>query len=409
MTHYQVAQLQQAALDVVLVVGLLSYLLFVRRSVVSPVAAIGVLIGVVGASSFVVSYLAADRDLSPVVQVAVKLLRDLPAVLVVCYTCLMQSRRYSLVVNNDRLHSWFGRAVYVIGAGFLVGGGVELIVRPPVLESDENLPAWILISDATVLTPLVVYAALASYVFFGTLWGNAGASGLGPMVQNACGMVALAGVSLLALHTFVWRGLRVFVPEGQIEVVMERMSANQVVMVGIVAVSITVGLVSYSGKGRSEELAHRFLIFLQLIRDPVQRLTNASAWREKLNVPYEAMRRAANEDFLDLSSPDRHKADMLFRGVIVSRRQPDCKDGKELIGWKQLIPLANLGQEGAASPCKTLSGEVGGQGLYEILSILHYIEISGGRIELRAPTEWTQLAFVALADAGLISCSEEGA
>lgn len=409
MTPYQVAQLQQAALDVVLIIGLLSYLLFIRRGAVPPVAALGVLIGVIGACSFVVSCLVADRDLSPMIQVAVKLLRDLPAVLVVCYTCLMQSQHYSLVVNKDRLRSWFSRAVYVIGAGFLVGGGVELVVRPPVLESDKNLPAWILVSDAAVLAPLALYAALASYVFFGTLWRNAVAFGLGPVVQNACGVVALGGMSLLALHTFVWRGLRIFLPEEQIGVVMERMSANQVVMVGVVAVSITVGLVSYSGRGRSGELAHRFLSFLRLVGDPAQRLADATPWSEKLNLPYEAMRQAADENFLDLSSPDRHKADMLFRGVMASRRQTDCGYGEQCIDRKQLTLLDKFGEEGVASSCKLLSGEAGGQDLYEVLSVLHYIESQDGWIELRAPAEWMQLAFVALADAGLVSCGEEGA
>ncbi len=124
------------------------------------------------------------------------------------YLCLLQAKRYSMVVNNPPLRRWFRRSPYVIATLYLSSGLVEFVVRPPFLESDANLPFMVLASDAVILLPLAFYSGVSAVVFLFTAFKTGEGTAL--RIQNLCGAVALAGLALLSIHTLVWRGIRGF-------------------------------------------------------------------------------------------------------------------------------------------------------------------------------------------------------
>lgn len=439
MTYYQTTQLQLAALDILLVIGLLSWLLITRRKAIPPVVILAVLVGLIGAFFFMVSYFTADQNLPRIAQVSIKLLRDLPIVLIVCYVSLLQARRYTLARRSGRLRRWFGRSPYVIGAGYLTSGAVEFVVRPPVLDSGAALPATTLFSDALVLVPLAIYAGATAVVFFLAAWKRA--EGVNPKVQNVCGAVALGGLAILALHTFAWRAGRVWLQERQIDPFVEQMSANQVVIVAVVALSVTLGLAVYCGEGESERVAGRFLGFVELMGGITARLVNAPISSARVKVPYEAMLRATDSDLLDLPPEDRRKAGTLFRAIAAHRGYRRGKESEEEPSENELLralasfyeselekptfaeELDDLPRERMPSALRDLRSRATGNlegapsdrspapsdGFYEVLSVLREIEVSKDLAEFRGLESWALLACVALAETDILSAGERNA
>lgn len=431
MTYYQTTQLQLAVLDILLVIGLLSWLLITRRKAIPPVVILAVLVGLIGASFFMVSYFTADQNLPRIAQVAIKLLRDSPIVLIVCYVSLLQARRYTLVRRSDRLRGWFGRAPYVIGAGYLTSGIVEFVVRPPILDSGAPLPVTTMFSDALVLVPLAIYAGATAIVFSLAVWKRT--ESLGLKVQNACGAVALGGLTILALHTLAWRAGRVWLQEGRIEPFVEQMSTNQVVIVAVVALSVTLGLAVYCGEGESERVAERFLGFVELLGGLTARLVNAPIGSAGVRLPYVAMLRAADEDLLNLPLEDKRKAGTLFRAVVAHRgyrRGKESEEGRfeserlcalasffesELEKSTFAEELSDLPRERVPSTLRDLQSHIKGNkvvvrdGFYEVLSVLREIEMSKDRVEFRDLEPWALLACVALADTDIFTAGEQDA
>lgn len=435
MSYYQLTQLQLAGLSAALVIALIGYSLLKRRGDIPHATLLGVLIGVLAACFFTITYLTADRDLPRVAQVAVKLLRDLPTVLIICYACMMQARRYSLVRDESpALQRWFGRSWWVIAATFFGSGALEFLLRPPVLESDESLPSTILIADAVVLVPLAAYSALSCSVFARTLWRNRASYDLPRRLQNLCGGLALGGLTVLTLHTLTWRWFRVVVPEDRIDPIIEQLSTDQVVIISLVAVNLLVGLVSYSSEGRTEMLADRFEDFLRTFEGITEKLASASVSAEGMNLTHAAMTRATDEDLLNLDSEEKRLADSAFRAVLVTegQRAPATERSRNLITREQLLALSGFYEREFADPVviyeirktpherlpdtlrgllshsRSMSGESGEHDFYAVVNLLLEIVDEGDRSRPQAMGTWAQLVYVALADAGLLSYGRDG-
>lgn len=434
MSYYQLTQLQLAGLSVVLVLVLLGYSLLKGRSRVPHATLLGVLIGILAACFFAVSYLTADSSLPRMTQVAVKLLRDLPTVLTVCYACMVQAKLYSLVRDESpALRRWFGRSWWVILAAFVGSGTLEFVLRPPVLESDQSLPSPVLVADATVLLPLAAYAALSSSVFLRTLWRNMGASHWSPKVQNFCGGIALGGLAVLALHTLAWRAARVVVPEDRIDPIVEQLSTNQIVIVALVAASILVGLISYSSEDRNRTVADDVEEVLRAFEGITEKVASASVSAEGLNPTYAAMHRATEEDLLRLSSREKRLADSAFRALLVtdgvrghSAQHPSPIRRDQLLSVNQFyehqladpvvadevrnasskrLPDTLLGL--FAHPESSVCGR-GQDDFHAVVKLLLAVVDRNERSNVRTMSSWAQLVYVALVDAGVLQHRRDG-
>ncbi len=127
-------------------------------------------------------------------------------------------------------------------------------------------------------------------------------------LQNLCGGLALGGLTALAIHTLVWRAVRVLVPEDQLDPIVEQLSTNQVAIISIVAISILVGLASYSSEGRTETLTDGMEDVLRAFESITENVASVSVSAEGLNVTYAALKRATNEDMLGLTPPPTRSA-----------------------------------------------------------------------------------------------------
>lgn len=420
MTHYQATQLHLAGLDVLLVAALLIYALIFRRNSVPPALILAVLVGIMGASFFVVSALAADEDLPRVYQVAIKLLRDLPVVVIVSYICLLQAKRYSLVSNKPRLRRWFRRGPYVVVALYIASGLVEFVVRPPFLESDANLPFMILVSDALILLPLAGYSGVSAIVFLFTAFKDGTRAAL--RIQNLCGAAALAGLAILSVHTLVWRAIRVWVPSDRIGPYIEQLSTNQTYLVGFVALSIVLGLGIQCGKGTHDGLADRLLHFLGLAGGLGARLANGQTGEVPVAVPYESMLRAGEADLLDLSPTRRRQADMLFRAYAARQRQPSTSNSAECSAASYLSALDRFyesedkdtsgsfhGSLVVAASSGSLTPEAlnSSENLHEVVKAIREISREGDGYSPKSLEPWIQLAYLALTDAELLTAPDK--
>jgi hypothetical protein len=440
MTSYQVAQLVQASLYLGLVTVTMAYIVIARPRTLSPVVALGVLTGVLGAGFFLAAFFAADSDLPPVLQLLVKLLRDLPVVLIVLYACRMQLNGYSffaepLPAARRWMTGWFARATPVVLSSFALGGLAELVLRPAFLESDAPLPPSILVSDGLILVPLAFYAALSCFVFGWTLLRESADLRLRDRLENLCGTVALGGLSFLALHTLAWRAVRALLPVDLVEPILEQMSVNQIFIVGAVALSISVGLISHSTRDASTREASRRLVSLASdLAYFSDRLANNPVRDPRLRLCRDAMLKAAGPDFLGLEPAAERRAHRVFRGVLFIHEEPDRQEGsretrerlrsivrlcdeerrsstltKALGGHRRhSLPDALqsvLANDGAASP-DPATGGLETQGLRrEAQVILHPVsaaEASVGELDCG-----TRLALVALWDAGILPQDSE--
>lgn len=431
MTEYQVSQLQLATLVAVVAVMPLGFVAVFRRRTVAPVVTFGVLVGVLDALGFALGYLGSEGTLTPRLQVLINYLKDAPASIVVVYTCLMQVRRYKTARSGDRLRGWFKRSPYVIGLAFLCGLVLELVIVPPVLESEKRLPALAFFFESARYVSLAFYAALASFVFFGAAVDKSGSLTLNQRLQNLFGGIALAGLSALPLHTLAWRATRVFfLPEERITPLLERFSAQETVLVGVIAGSVSAGLLCYYRQNLGSEFTNRFLSFLGLVSDLTEAMANVAIFRGKLNLPYAYMHEASGEEFLGFSSRDKRRMDTAFRmRVILEHRTEGGNSGKERIHRGRLAHLAKLYDDEFGNPVlieglkratcwedlpdtlkdllplgsREEDADTLPAGLREALALVLSMEDADGRLsELTPYAEWEQLVCLACADAGLL-------
>lgn len=408
-TYYQATQLALAGLDGLLVVGLLAYMLLLRRSRFPRVVAFAVLAGILGCFFFLVSFFSADQDLPRVFQVGVKMLRDLPVVLIVCYACVLQTRRYGLVRNaRPALSRLFRISPRLVLAGYGLGTLLEFAFRPPVLDSDAALPPLALVSDVVVLFPLLSYAGASSVVFLVTALRSESTS---QRAQNFCGAVALGATAMLCAHTFVWRTIRVVVAPGDIAPYVRQLSMDQVVIVAVIALSVTLGLVFHLRERSPETASDRFVGFLDLVGasySSSKPFDAPSLTEARIAVPYHAMHRASEGDLLDLSGPRRESADILFRFVLSSHQHFGDAPGEKLAqGWDRLIERRDPApaQDFVVNVSPAEAGVSRNDPLYEPLSLFLRVESSGnGAADPGAGSApvWFRLSCIALADAGLI-------
>lgn len=446
MTSYQVAQLVQASLYLGLVALVMSCVLLAGPRKLSPVIAFGVLTGVLGAGFFVAASFAADRNLSPLLQVAIKMLRDLPAVLVILYACKMQLGSYSFFVSERgpsygrRLEMWFDKSTSVVLVSFFLGGVAEFIIRPDFLDSDNPLPPAVLVSDGLILFPLAFYAALACYVFAWTLTMDFSGSPFRGRLENLCGVVALGGLSLLAMHTLGWRALRALLPVEQVDPVLEQMSLNQIVLVAIIASSIALGLVSHSTRdGTVAEVSRKFVWLVDKLSHIAGREANTPVRDWRVRLCYEAMMKAAGPALLDLEPSSARRARRIFRGVMSStqeKRGDPTKEAREsrkkirsLMGFFDRDPQRSMLYRELGRSRYPLSGalrdllydasykeEQGQPGDEDAQSLRHDMRFilelesqssnEGDRSAAECSDDGVRLSLVALRDAGMLTLSD---
>lgn len=333
MTSYQAAQLLQASLYLGLVTITMAYILIARPRTLSPVVALGVLTGVLGAGFFLAAFFAADRNLPPALQLVVKLLRDLPVVLIVLYACRMQLNGYSffaepLPAARRRIQRWFTWSVPVVASSFALGGLAEFVIRPAFLQSDAPLPPSILVSDGLILLPLALYAAISCFVFGWTLLKESADLRLRDRLENFCGAAALGGLSVLALHTLAWRAVRALLPVDRVGPILEQMSVNQIFVVGAVALSISVGLISHSTRDASmrdastRETSRRLISLASDLAYLSEHLANNPVRDPHVRLCQDAMLKAAGSDFLGLDRAAQGRAHRIFRGVLFVHEDP---------------------------------------------------------------------------------------
>ncbi len=418
MTYYQATQLALAGFDGLLVVGLLAYMLLLSRGRFPWVVAFAVLVGILGCFFFLVSFFSADQDLPRVLQVAVKLLRDLPVVMIVCYACLLQARKYGLVRNaRPALIRLFSSGPRLVLTGYGLGALLEFAFRPPVLDSDAALPPLALVSDVVVLLPLMSYAGASSVVFFATALRSEGAS---QRAQNFCGAAALGATAALCAHTFLWRIIRVSVAPEDIAPYIRQLSTDQVVIVAVIALSVTLGLIFHLRERSPETASDRFIRFLDLVgasSTSSRPLDAPSLTEARIAVPYHAMHRASEEDLLDLSDPRREGADTLFRFVLSSHQHFGGAPGSVRAEERGQLVERRDPRPGSGFALDVSPAEVGISRddplyLYEPLRLFLRLENSrddAGDLGADSAPVWFWLSCIALADAGLVPKANRGA
>lgn len=408
--------------------------------------ALGVLTGVLGAGFFVAASFAADRNLSPLLQVAIKMLRDLPAVLVILYACKMQLGSYSFFVSErrpsygKRLEMWFEKSTAVVLVSFFLGGIAEFIIRPDFLDSDNPLPPAILVSDGLILLPLAFYAALACYVFAWTLTMDFTGSPFRGRLENLCGVVALGGLSLLAMHTLGWRALRALLPVEQVAPVLEQMSFNQIVLVATIASSIALGLVSHATRDVTvAEVSRKFVWLVDRLSHSADREANRPVRDWRVRLCYEAMMKAAEPALLDLEPSSARKARRIFRGVVnlvQAEREGHTKEAHEfreqirsLMGFCDQDPqrtmlYRELGRSRHPLPTtlrdllydasyKEEQGQPGDEDAQSLRHDMRFIlelesrsSNEGDRSASECPDDGVRLSLVALRDADMLTLSD---
>lgn len=237
-------------------------------------------------------------------------------------------------------------------------------------------------------------------------------------------------------YGLVLGGIRVFPLEEVLSTTLAgHLSAYYSVLYVLQAGGIVLGISCYYAQGKRSRFTERFLHFLDLVADLAEELANAPISKGKLNLPYAVMHQAANKEFLALSPIDKRRMDNAFRARIIweYRAGEGYKGCRGRISRRRLTDLAKVyddefresvlakglapGKAGGKRLPDTLQdllpGDAGkkglGQGLDESLSAALKTGKTDGKPDQIWSPEWEQLAYVALADAGLLPSAQEAA
>ncbi len=217
-----------------------------------------------------------------------------------------------------------------------------------------------------------------------------------------------------------WRGIRTFFPGELTEVFAARLGGGETVLFVLYAGGIVLGIFAHYAQSRRERLVERFLSFVELVGDLSEEFAGSPTPEGRLSIPYAAMREAAaGSEFLGLPEEDKRRAENAFRARVIleqrragrvnRRRMQDLAKAyddelKEPVLADGLRKEAADGERLSEALGEVLPGRSARPGLAEALSLA--LETGkGGRYgprDLRSAPEWEQLAYLALADAGLL-------
>lgn len=414
-------------------------LILARRGVVAPLVVLGAVILGARASGFLLAYLGASEGVGPAMQVLIHYARTVPIVFLLLYACLMQAKRYRAARDNDRLRRLFLWVFYFQGAALSVNFVGDLVSGPALLESPPSMPAlsfWFSIPNYVFGT---VFAGVAAYVFFGSSRIGSGPPDLGQRLQNLFWGIAMAGTGMLTLYALVFRGIHAYDPEEALTASLaERLRYWEFVGFVIQTGGIVLGIFAYYTQSKRERFLERFASFLDLAGDLAEELATAPVTEERLCLPYATMLRAASKEYLDLPAVDRRRSNNAFRARAIwehrtkEEGQPrDRRSGR--INRRRLLDLAKTYEDELHEPVlaeglrrevvgKKLPGTLrellpegtgeGGpdvaesQGLRDAVSLVLKIEDVDGKLDPISTPEWEQLAYVALAEGGLLPAGQ---
>ena len=421
MSDYQILQLLQAGLCATALFLLCGYAVLVRGEERPPIVWFGVMVAGSAALAFGAVFLVTWEDPSEGEQrleMATRLLREVPAVLIVGYGCLVQIRRYRGARNRRVLRRWFEKAPFVLSGGLLLAGVLGVIFPYPILDLLEPLPPMALLVDAIWMVPLGGYSALSAFVFFGAL--SQEMPGFRQRLQNLSAGVGMACICVIVWAAFLATGIRVLGTSAWLSFNAHTVADVQVVLVGTAALSLAVAVISYQARDRRTEAAERFLRFVEVVGEVSEAVENAPISRMGLSVEYASLLEAGGREFLALPEADTLKLDDAFRISVIwaSRRHPalvthllhlarvyDEESSPEYEGETSRSPRrGSRGRrvEPDGHPDGTRIGGSGSSSMREVLkltlSTLEETERQGTPSNLRDVPEWAQLCYVALAD-----------
>jgi hypothetical protein len=438
LTNYQVLQIHEAILCLLVLVVFYTYARFVRKKAWPPVVGVGALVAVGGAITFVLSFFAAGFDDQARLQTFVKVLRELPVVAIVSYVCLMQARKYRGARNREQIRRWFARAPYVVGGAWVLYLLMAIMFPFPALAVGKPWPLRALLMDATLMVPFAVYGALTSFVFAEAL--KPGFPGLRRRMQSLSAALGMAAISLIAVNSLILDAVAALGSPRQVLLLSPKLLSAQNAMITVEALGLAVALVCYYTRSDTAEFTERFLRFLDVVDDLTDVVENAPISRAGLNVQYASMGQAAREGFLDLPEEERRDADDAFRVMAIFGHPPtrDGLGGRPSPIAQRLLALtraydeevnnaalsARFAVEGSRlsaqrwalysgpEPDDTSQGTGGPSSLSSVLGLVE--TILGGGLSVAGHHEWAdftnhqlwvQLCCVALADTDLLPSS----
>lgn len=322
MDAYSVHQVYVVAACVMAVAALIAIAPFAKRSgAPTPVLGFSIVAALVGILGFSLTEYAAGEASSPMVDVAIKYLRNVPIVSAVIYACLIQATYYSLPRNSARVRKTLKSAPFVICGGFLISGVAEAWQRPPMLEVGEPLSVWAVIYNGATVIPLAFYGAFAAYIFcravrepfaFANLRNRARRN-----LQNMCGAVVMGSFTALACSTFVWYCGRVLLPQKHLNNLAASMSHLQMAFIAILLLAVVVGIVCYCSQDEYEKVMEDLARIAEPVCDLTEILAAAPVSDSRVNKAYIYVKQATGDEFLGLSVADASRADDAFRAGAV--------------------------------------------------------------------------------------------
>ena len=269
---------------------------------------------------FLVSWVNLPWDESRL-EMATRLLREVPAVSIVGYGCLVQVRRYRGARNRRAVRGWFEQSPLLLSGGLLLAGLLSVLFPYPILDLLEPLPPMALLIDATWMVPLGGFSALSAFVFFEAI----GQELPGPRqrIQNLSAGLGMCCISVIVWNAFLATGIRVLGSPDWVFWNAWIVAEAQVALVGVAAISFAVAVVSFRTRDRRTDATERFLRFVEVVDGMSGVVENSPISRMGLSTQYMTLLEAGGEEMLNLPSADMRKMDDAFRISVLwaSRRQ----------------------------------------------------------------------------------------
>lgn len=401
MSGYQDLQLVQAGLCLAALLVLCSYTIMVREDERPPIVWFGVIVAGIASLTFGAVFLITHEHLGAErrLEMMTRLLREVPAVFIVGYACLVQVRRYRGARNRRLLRKWFERAPILLSGALFSASVLGTLAPYPILHLLEPLPLRALLVDVVWMIPLGGFSALSAFVFFEAIGQEM--PGFRQRIQNLSAALGMACISVIVWNALLTTGVRVLGAPAWLSWNARTVADLQVVLVGAAAAGFAVAVVSYQARDRRTDVTERFLRFVEVVGEVSEVVENAPISKMGLSVEYASLLEAGGREVLDLSMTDMRKLDDAFRISIIwaSGRPPGMVT--------RLLHLARVYDEELGSiPDGTSTGSSGPPGMYGVLklalSVAEGTEGWGTKGDLRDAPIWAQLCSVALADAAML-------
>lgn len=366
-----------------------------------------VLVAFLSGLAFLLGFFTEAGNTMPIVDVLINFFATAPVLFTIGYVCTLQANRYRDARGRRWLRRLFSRSYLILFVVLTVFTALQIRDPYRVFDFLGPIPTDAVFLQIPIMAVWAVFSALAAIVFFGSL--NTRLPGLAQQIQNTAAGILMSALSIDAILWSCIFATRAYAQDSTREAIISNiLSITNVTFVAeLVFVGVSLG--AYYSRAEVSKVAEKLLDLFHYTNRIEKLSENVPVHKHPYSGPYDYLKSTLETGELPLDRADKQKAIDAYRLAVLCHTGGIWdQDGNLRESTRQFVDLLEIYQQDLKDPDiahrQPVQQRIQDYSLYEVYKKVEPMVMRNRvpSVDLIYDDMWVQLAFLAIADAGLV-------